>query len=310
MKESKGTRTRNDLIKLGGIVTDKEMPIYLLSITGIIKAPSYSIKRCTSAALDPITLDMLNAVTHVAYRQWISHKAVELWFSKSPEEIISLEVFKDFNCEWPHTFNTVFIKESEINTILGKNYDPKFIYKHMKNIGLIAFDGTLPVFWKEGGWKELDVSGGFADVKYVTENNAWDEHREWHKKGIHKGKEKRIWVIEFIGSWGQNFALNILNKRVRIFPKLTYEKLSFRARHLCKLIFGGKNNRGRITLPQMRILFGWKGDWGNVSHQISKVNKIWKELKLVKAISNPNIKGKGENIRWNWERNNKFFFFD
>jgi len=98
----KGMTTK--LIKIGGIATDKEMPIALIGIAGVIKSPRYVIKRCSKEFFNPITLDMLNAVTHVARRQWFAKKAHELWFSKSADEIMSLGVFEDFIREWPFTF--------------------------------------------------------------------------------------------------------------------------------------------------------------------------------------------------------------
>ncbi len=300
------------LIKIGGIATDKEMPIALIGISGIDKSPRYEIKRCSKEFFNPITMDMLNAVTHVARRQWFAKQAHELWFAKSADEIMSLDVFEAFIREWPYMFDTVFIKESEIRNILGKKYDSDFIYKHIKRIGFLAIDGKLPVFWKKkekgkgGEWKTRDISGGFAQVECITNNVNWIDHREYYENGRHKGEEKRIYAVRFIGTWGHNFALNILNDRIRVFPKLTYDELSYNARQLCRVIFGRTNKNGSFTLLQMRIIFGWK-ETLNVPKQILAVNKIFEDLKKKNAVEF-NTDGKGESKKWNWKKRDKFLY--
>lgn len=294
------------LIKIGGIATDKEMPIALIGIAGIVESPKYKIEKCSKEFFNPITMDMLNAVTHIAHRQWSKNKAVKLWFSKSDDEIISLDVFEEFILQWPYIFDTVFIKESEIRNVLGKRYDSDFIYKHMMNIGSLNIHGRLPVFWKDKGWKERDIAGGIAVVECITNKDEWIDHREYYEKGRHKGEEKRIYVVRFNVGWGHNFALNILNSRIRVFPKLTYDELSFNARQLCRVIFGRENKKGSFTLPQMRILFNWK-ETVNVPKQIEAINKIWGDLKKKNAVEF-SAEGKGKSKKWNWKRRDKFLY--
>jgi len=293
------------LIKIGGIATDKEMPIALIGIAGISKSPRYEIEKCSKEFFNPITMDMLNAVTHIAYRQWSNNKAVKMWNEKTENEQISLDVFEKFVREWPYTFDTVFIKESEIRNILGKNYNSDFIYKHMMNIGFLAIHGNLPVFWNDG-WKSRDIAGGFALVECVGEKDKWTDYREFHEKGRYKGEEKRIYVVKFNPGWGHNFALNILNSRIRVFPKLTYDELSYNARQLCRVIFGRANKKGTFTLPQMRILFMWNKEY-QTSKRIIAVDKIFEDLKKQKAVKF-NTVGKGESKKWNWERRDKFLY--
>ncbi len=305
-------RITNKLIKTGGIATDKEMPIALIGIAGISKSPRYEIEKCSKEFFNPITMDMLNAVTHVAHRQWFKNKAVKLWNEKTEDEQISLDIFEDFIHEWPYTFDTVFIKESEIRNILGKSYSSDFIYKHMMNIGFLAIHGKLPVFWEkkeeeEGGeWKSRDIAGGIALVECITNKDKWSDHREYYEKGRHKGEEKRIYVVRFNAGWGHNFALNILNSRIRVFPKLTYDELSYNARQLCRVIFGRANKKGSFTLPQLRILFGWK-EVAVVKDQIEAINKNWEDLKKKNAVEFSAI-GKGKSKEWRWKRRDKFLY--
>ncbi|MFC2166888.1 hypothetical protein ACFLQZ_02875 [Acidobacteriota bacterium] len=294
------------LIKIGGIATDKEMPIALIGIAGISKSPRYEIEKCSKEFFNPIALDMLNAVTHVAHRQWSKNKAINKWNEMTEDEQISLDIFEDFVREWPYTFDTVFIKESEIRNILGKNYNSDFIYKHMMNIGFLAIHGKLPVFWKNGKWDSRDIAGGIALVECVGEKDKWNDYREFHEKGRYKGAEKRIYVVRFNAGWGHNFALNILNNRIRVFPKLTYDELSYNARQLCRVIFGRAGKKGSFTLPQMRIMFGWKKEY-QTSKQIIAIDKIFEDLKKKKAVKF-NTAGKRELKKWNWERRDKFLY--
>ena len=294
------------LIKIGGIATDKEMPIALIGISGIGKAPRYEIKKCSKEFFNPITLDMLSAVTHVARRQWFSNKAWEMWFSKSPNEILSLDVFEAFIRKCQYALDTVFIKESEIRNILGKNYKSDFIYKHMMNIGFLSIHGKLPVFWKDGKWESRDIAGGIAQVECVGEKDQWINYREYHEKGRYKGEEKRIYVVRFIGTWGQNFALNILNDRIRVFPRLAYNELSYNARQLCRVIFGRVDKKGSFTLRQIRVFFNCK-ETLNIPKQIVAIDKIWVDLKKKKAVKFT-TDGKGESKKWNWERRDKFLY--
>ena len=297
----------NKLIKIGGIATDKEMPIALIGIAGISKSPRYEIEKCSKEFFNPITIDMLNAVTHKAYDQWSKHKAINKWNEMTEDEQISLDVFEDFVREWPYTFDTVFIKESEIRNILGKNYNSDFIYKHMMNIGFLAIHGKLPVFWKNGKWVSRDIAGGIALVECVGEKDKWNDYREFHEKGRYKGEEKRIYVVRFNAGWGHNFALNILNNRIRVFPKLTYDELSYNARQLCRIIFGRKNKKGIFTFQQILILLNWKKS-PNISKQTIAINKIFEDLKKKKAIKKFTTDGKSEFKKWRWEKRNKFLY--
>jgi len=303
---------KNKLIKIGGIATDKEMPIALIGISGIVESPRYKIERCTKEFFNPITMDMLNAVTHVARRQWSKNKAIEKWNEITNDEQISLDFFEGFVREWPYTFDIVFIKESEVRDILGKNYNSDFIYKHMMNIGFLAIHGRLPVFWKKseerkgGEWKSRDIAGGIAVVECVGEKDRWNDYREYHKKGRYKGEEKRIYVVRFIPGWGHNFALNILNDRIRVFPKLTFDELGYNARQLCRVVFGRKDKKGSFNFQQILILLNWKKSL-NIFQQVTAIDKIFEDLKKKKAVDF-HAEGKGKSKKWNWKKRDKFLY--
>ncbi len=304
-------KKRDKLIKSGGIVTDKEMPIALLGISGV---EQYGIKKVYGNILNAVTLDFLNMVTHRARERWMTQIDIDVGE-------ITWTMLEEIWAEIPNMFNTVIISEYEIRKFFEKKFRKKYgnsalIYKHMKNIGTISLDGLIPVRYEKDGekcWHHLDVTGGFAEVHCTTDDNLpewYEKFREIIDKGKLKGEEKRIFIVRFIGTWGLNFALNVLNDRVRIFPPRFYKNLSPNARQLFRMISARKNKRGTFTLQQLRKLFKWVGDWGNILKQISDIEKIWEELKASENhfINWFSEKNEGEGTEWTYERNENWFY--
>lgn len=307
---NKGKEYKTDkLIKFGGIITDKEIPIALLGICGIAE---YKIEKIYGEIRNPITLDFLNMVTH---------KARDRWLAQAPREDgeVTGRMLEEIWADIPNMFNTVVISEYKIKRFFEKKCERKygdsdFIYKHIKNIGTIAIDGLIPVYYEKKWqrcWHYIDVTGGFAEVYCTTDDNLPEWCKE-HKKIIERGKSKdemkRIYVVRFIGAWGFNFVLNIINDRVRIFPLRFYKELSKKARLLFRMISARRNKRGTFTLSQLQILFGWKGDWGNILDQISKINKTWEELEEKYFIIWSKEENKGEDTKWIYERKEGWFY--
>jgi len=303
---------RDKLIKSGGVITDKEMPIALLGICGVEK---YGIKRIYGDILNAVTLDFLNMVTHKAREHWLSR------IDRSNETEITGGILEEIWADVPNMFNMIIISEYEIRKFFKKKFNKIYgnsalIYRHMKNIGTISLDGLIPVQYEKDGekcWHHLDVTGGFAEVHCTTDDNLPEWYKKYRKiidKGKLKGEEKRIFIVRFIGTWGFNFVLNVLNDRVRIFPPRFYKNLSPNARQLFRMISARKNKRGTFTLLQLRKLFKWAGDWGNTLDQISKIEEIWKELKVSenRFINWFNRKNEGEGIEWSYERNESWFY--
>ena len=65
-------------------------------------------------------------------------------------------------------------------------------------------------------------------------------------------------MVEFIGSWGQNFAVRILNQRIKMLPERFYEYLSPTAKMLCRIVTGTKYSPITLTLDQISKILGWK----------------------------------------------------
>ena len=303
---------RDKLIKSGGIITDKEMPIALLGISGV---EQYGIKKVYGNILNAITLDFLNMVTHKARELWLSR------IDRDNETEITGRILEEIWADIPNMFNMITISEYEIKEFFEKKFRKKYgdsglIYKHMKNIGTISLDGLIPIRYEKDGekcWQYLDVTGGFAEVHCTTDDNLpewYKKFREIIEKGKFKGEGKRIFIVRFIGTWGFNFVLNILNDRLRIFPPRFYKNLSPNARQLFRMISARKNKRGVFTIQQLRKLFKWVGDWDNISDQISKIEKIWEELKASENcfINWFNRKNEGEETKWSYERNESWFY--
>jgi hypothetical protein len=312
MEKIMDKKIKDKMVRAGGIVTDREIPIALLGIVGIA---NYDIRKVQGAIMNSTTLDFLNMVTHVASQRWHLEIADEF----NGEEITA-DTLDYMLREIPNLFDVV-MSEYEIKKFLEKRFKRKYgnsaqIYDYMKNIGTISIDGILPVEYKEDGkkaWVMADVTGGFAEVHCTTEKglpSAFKKYRQLIEKGIHKEKERCIYIVRFIGTWGMNYILNILNNRVRILPERFFEHLSANARLLARVIIARRNRRGTITLQQMRKLFGWKGDWGDVLEQISKIEKIWRELEDEKVflIVWQHKKGKKENTEWTYERRDRWFY--
>jgi hypothetical protein len=182
----------------------------------------------------------------------------------------------------------------------------------MKNIGKIWLEGSIPVIRVDGEWSSMDLTGGFAEVVCTTDKKI----PEWAKdycsfisRGFFKGKEKRIYIVRFLGTWGFNFVLNILNDRLRVFPSRFYRNLSPNARQLFRVIAGRPYDRGTFTLKELQELFGWKDDWGNLSNQISEIEKPWDELKAERNffVIWSERRGKGEATEWTYERRKSWF---
>lgn len=304
-------KKRDKLIKSGGIVTDKEMPIALLGISGV---EQYGIKKVYGNILNAVTLDFLNMVTHRARERWMTQIDID-------GGEITWTMLEEIWAEIPNMFNMIIISEYEIRKFFEKKFRKKYgdsalIYKHMKNIGSISLDGLIPVRYERDGqkcWHHLDVTGGFAEVHCTTDDNLpewYEKFREIIDKGKLKGEEKRIFIVRFIGTWGLNYVLNVINDRVRIFPPRFYKNLSPNARQLFRMISARKNKRGTFTLQQLHKLFKWVGDWGNILKQISDIEKIWGELKSSenRFIHWFNRKNEGEEIEWSYERNEGWFY--
>jgi len=309
-EKNKGKRDKIEkFIKSGGVVTDREIPIALLGITKIANSPDYEIREVHGKIKDPITLDFLNMVTHKARERWMPQ------LGDADGEITEKMLYEIWS-QVPNFFNTIIMSEYDVKKFferLGKKYgDRKLIYRHMKNIGTISLDGKIPTRYVNGKWGQKDIAGGFAQVTCTTDKNLPEQYESFKKaisRGKYKGKEKRIYIVTFIGDWGANMVLNILNDRVRMFPDRTYANLSKNARLLLRIIVARRNCRGRIDISQMCKLFSWK-DWGNIHDQISKVEKIWAELKHKKNhfVIWTKRKGKGKNTEWTFERRGNWFF--
>ena len=106
-------KKRDKLIKSGGIVTDKEMPIALLGISGV---EQYGIKKVYGNILNAVTLDFLNMVTHRARERWMTQIDID-------GGEITWTMLEEIWAEIPNMFNMIIISEYEIRKFFEKKFD-------------------------------------------------------------------------------------------------------------------------------------------------------------------------------------------
>ncbi|TET68094.1 MAG: hypothetical protein E3J56_11820 [Candidatus Aminicenantes bacterium] len=142
-KKKKPDGSIKAMVKTGGLVTDREWPIYLFGLTKK-EGEDWLIRKVGGYDLSAMTLDMLNAVTHKMSEWWKDEleETGEMPPKLNRAEFDELWLSSDGAIE-------VFIKESEIRKFLKKNYPKEFIYKHMKRIGHISLEGRAPVDWRQ-----------------------------------------------------------------------------------------------------------------------------------------------------------------
>ena len=313
-KEKHSNSSIKAMVKHGGLVTDREWPIYLFGLTRD-EHEDWFIRKVCGHDLNAITLDMLNAVTH-KMSEWWTDELEET--GKMPRKLNQTE----FDELWRISDGAieVIIRESEIRKFLKKNYPKEFIYKHMKRIGHISLEGRAPVAWRQDRfgqyhWTICEVAGGFADVICVTDP-PFDVPERFcglrlplRKKGRWKGTEEDVYVVRFIGTWGKAFAASVLNQRVKMMPERFYKYLSPTAKLLCRVITGTNYSPITLDIVQCAEILSWKPEKMNIPLKAILIEKALKELVryfLVDKISDR--KGKGESTCWTiWKRKNWFY---
>ena len=172
--KKKPEKTQDDivmeLIKKGGIATDRRMPIILFGFGGVTK--NYKITEVSrrvnnERVFTSQTLDFLDAVSHKATEWWreaIEKDSIpEQLELKSIEDVIALSKEKSIETSEPD-FATVIISDGEIRGFIKKNLSASQIKKSIKNIGRFTLEGEAPLFFKGDGWINLPLTGGFAEV--------------------------------------------------------------------------------------------------------------------------------------------------
>lgn len=251
------------MVKHGGLVTDREWPIYLFGLTRD-EHEDWFIRKVCGHDLNAITLDMLNAVTHKLSEWWRE----ELEETGELPRPLNKEEFENVLIDGAIQ---IIIRESEIKKFLKRpNYSKKFICDHMERIGTIALKGIAPTQWSfkgdEGkyGWKNKPITGGFAEVICVNDPEYRDNEKYQRKllpprkKGRWKGKEEYVYVVRFIGTWGKSFAASVLNQRIKMMPERFYKYLSPTAKMLCRVVVGTNYSPITLTLDQCSKILSWK----------------------------------------------------
>ena len=314
MSKKKPDSSIKAMVKAGGLVTDREWPIYLFGLTRD-EGEDWLIRKVGGYDLNAIMLDMLNAVTH-KLSEWWREQLDETGTMPKP---LTKEEFDDIWLQGDGAIE-VFIRESEIREFLKKDYPKEFIYKHMKNIGHISLEGNAPVDWKQDHlgqyrWTMRPVTGGFADVICVTDPPFEVPERFQglrlppRKKGRWKGTEEDLYVVRFIGTWGKAFTASVLNRRVKMMPERFYQHLSPTAKMLFRVLSGTTYSPVTLDIVQCAKILSWKPEKMNIPLKAILVERAWKELMryfLVDKISDR--KGKRELTCWTiWKRANWFY---
>ncbi len=305
------------MVNRGGLVTDREWPIYLFGLTKD-KSEDWFIRKVFGHDLNAITLDMLNAVTHKLSAWWRKEQ-------KETGKMPRLLTADEFNDLWIDSDGAieVYIKESEIRKFLKKNYPKEFIYKHMKRIGNISLEGRAPVAWKRDQeepdgrfrWTVCEVTGGFADVICLRNPPSAETKRfqkyclPVRKKGRWKGTEEDLYVVRFIGTWGKSFAGSVLNRRIKMMPERFYRYLSPTAKMLCRVVTGTTYSPVTFNIIQCAKILGWKPEKMNISLKAILVERAWKELVKYFFINKVSKRqGEKESINWTiWKRKEWFY---
>lgn len=303
-------RTTKAMIKAGGLVTDKEWPIYLFGLTG---GGGWLIEKVHGFELNPITLDMLNVVTH-KLSEWWREEFLET--GKMPKPLTQ----KEFDEIKERGAIEIIIRDSEIKRHLKKDYSKDFIYKHIKKIGTIALEGKAPVKWERDSysgnyhWALREITGGFAEVICVNDPDPFVDERYRplrpppRKKGRWKGIEENVYVVRLIGTWGLAFAGAVLNQRVRMLPEKFYRFLSLTEKMIFRVISGTRYSPVTFDVIQCAKMLGWKTKKINVSLKGLLISRALDNLVKYQFINSFKKEGRKDSTRWTiWKRRGWFF---
>jgi hypothetical protein len=313
-KEKHSNSSIKAMVKHGGLVTDREWPVYLFGLTRD-ENEDWFIRKVYGYDLNAITLDMLNAVTHKLSEWWRD----ELDETGTMPQPLTKEEFDDVLIDGAIQ---IIIRESEIRQFLKRpNYSKKFIHDHMDSIGTIALKGIAPTQWSfkgdEGkyGWKNKPVTGGFAEVICVNDPEHRDNEKHQRRrlppreKGRWKDTEEYVYVVRFIGEWGKSFAASVLNKRIKMMPERFYRYLSPTAKMLFRVIGGTDYSPITLTLDQCSKILGWKPETTNMTLRITLISRALEGLVKYYFVSSFKSEPKGKpTTHWViWKKKNWFY---
>jgi hypothetical protein len=297
------------LIKKGGIVTDRRMPIILFGFGGATK--NYKITEVSrrvnnQRVFTSQTLDILDAVSHKATEWWrdaIEKDSIPECFELNGiEEVFALSKEKFIETSEPD-FATVIISDGEIRGFIKKNLSASQIKKSIKNIGRFTLEGEAPLLFKSGRWINLPLTGGFAEVWVASEEKRYHKYRSTRKLRGKYGehKEENVYIIRFIGTWGLCYMLNLFNRKVRVFPPRFYSDLSADAKMLFRAICGKEDLEFTfINIIQIVKIFDWKAQTTkrNIYRRILRIESLFNELYKNGFLTNYQKYGKREKTYW------------
>lgn len=298
-----------ELIKKGGIATDRRMPIILFGFGGVTKnykITEVSRKVNNERVFTSQTLDILDAVSHKATEWWrdgIEKDSIPEQFElRSIEDVIALSKEKCIETSEPD-FATVIISDGEIRGFIKKNLSASQIKKSIKNIGRFTLEGEAPLFLKGDGWINLPLTGGFAEVWVASEEKRYHKYRSTRKlRGMDgEHKEENVYIIRFIGTWGLCYMLNLFNRRVRVFPPRFYSDLSADAKMLFRAICGKEDLEFTfINIIQITKIFDWKAQTTkrNIYRRILRIESLFNELYKNGFLTSYQKYGRREKTYW------------
>ncbi len=307
-KEKRSGNRIKAMVNCGGLVTDREWPIYLFGLARD-ETDDWFIRKVFGHDLNAITLDMLNAVTH-KLSAWWREELKET--GKMPRALTITECNKVV----ADGGFVVIITDSEIRKFLKKNYRKEFIYKHMKRIGNISLEGRAPVAWKRDQedlknrfrWTVCEITGGFADVACLNDDEDRLKKLPAREKGRWRDTKENVYMVEFIGSWGQSFAVRILNQRVKMLPERFYKYLSPTAKMLCRVVTGTNYSPIILTLDQISKILGWKPETTNRTLRTTLITRGFESLVKYYFINSFKTEGENKPSQWViWKRKDWFY---